>query len=41
MMMSKTGKLEYGEGDGYKAVRLPYGNGEMAMYCILLTKAHQ
>lgn len=36
MMMSKTGKLEYGEGDGYKAVRLPYGeNGEMAMYCIL------
>jgi len=22
-------------GDGYKAVRLPYGDGEMAMYCIL------
>lgn len=36
MMMSKTGKMEYGEGSGYKAVRLPYGkDGEMAMYCIL------
>lgn len=38
MMMSKEGKLEYGEGDGYKAVRLPYGDGEMAMYCILPDK---
>lgn len=35
MMMNKEGKLEYGEGNGYKAVRLPYGDGEMAMYCIL------
>lgn len=39
MMMSKTGKMEYGEGSGYKAVRLPYGkDGEMAMYCILPDK---
>lgn len=27
--------MDYGEGTGYKAVRLPYGNGSMAMYCIL------
>ncbi|HHX17782.1 MAG TPA: proteinase IV [Clostridium sp.] len=35
MMMAKEGELEYGEGDGYKAVKLPYGDGEMTMYCIL------
>jgi len=36
MMMRKLNcKLEIGEGDGYTAVRLPYGDGEMAMYCIL------
>lgn len=34
-MMSKNGKTEFGQGDGYKAVRLPYGNGKTAMYCIL------
>lgn len=34
-MMSRTGSVEYGEGDGFKAVRLPYGNGKTAMYCIL------
>ncbi len=35
MMMSRKGKVEYGQGDGYKAVRLPYGNGKIAMYCVL------
>lgn len=35
MMMSKNGEVEYGEGEDYKAVRLPYGNGKTAMYCIL------
>ncbi|MDD2497899.1 MAG: serpin family protein [Desulfitobacteriaceae bacterium] len=35
MMMSKNGKVEYGEGDGFKAVRLSYGSGKAAMYCVL------
>ena len=35
MMMKRNGKVEYGQGDGFKAVRLPYGNGKVAMYCIL------
>jgi serpin B len=35
MMMSRTGKVQYGEGDGFQAVRLPYGSGKTAMYCIL------
>jgi serine protease inhibitor len=35
MMMSRNGKVEYGQGDGFKAVRLPYGSGKMSMYCIL------
>lgn len=35
MMMSKNGTVEFGQGDGFKAVRLPYGNEKMAMYCIL------
>ncbi|TYQ16905.1 UNVERIFIED_CONTAM: serpin B [Acetivibrio alkalicellulosi] len=35
MMMKKTGSMDFVEGDGYKAVRVPYGNGEVAMYCIL------
>ncbi len=35
MMMSRNGKVEYGQGDGFKAVRLPYGSGNAAMYCIL------
>lgn len=34
-MMNRTGKVEYGQGEGYKAVRLSYGNGRMAMYCLL------
>jgi len=35
MMMSRNGKVEYGSGEDYKAVRLPYGSGKTAMYCIL------
>ena len=35
MMMSMNGTVEFGQGDGFKAVRLPYGNEKMAMYCIL------
>lgn len=35
MMMSRFGKVEYGQGEGFKAVRLPYGSGKSAMYCIL------
>lgn len=35
MMMRRNGKVEYGQGDGFKAVRLPYGSGKTAMYCIL------
>ncbi len=38
-MMSRNGKLEYGQGDGFKAVRLPYGSGKAAMYCILPAEA--
>ncbi|ADY55765.1 proteinase inhibitor I4 serpin [Syntrophobotulus glycolicus DSM 8271] len=34
-MMSRTGKVEYGEGENFQAVRLPYGGGKAAMYCIL------
>lgn len=34
-MMSRFGTVEYGQGDGFKAVRLPYGTGKAAMYCIL------
>ncbi|KAB3535518.1 serpin family protein [Alkaliphilus pronyensis] len=34
-MMSRNDSVEYGEGDGFKAVKLPYGNGKTAMYCIL------
>lgn len=39
MMMSRNGKVEYGQGDGFKAVRLPYGSGKAAMYCILPEEA--
>lgn len=35
MMMRKSGDMPYGEGNGYKAVKLPYGNKKTAMYCIL------
>lgn len=38
-MMSRNGKAEYGQGDGFKAVRLPYGSGKAAMYCILPEEA--
>lgn len=38
MMMRRNGKVEYGHGDDFKAVRLPYGNGKVAMYCILPDK---
>ncbi len=34
-MMSRIGKVEYSKGDDFKAVRLPYGNGNTSMYCIL------
>lgn len=33
--MNKRGTGEFGTGTDYKAVRLPYGEGNMAMYCIL------
>jgi len=35
MMMSRKGEVEYGSGAGYKAVKLPYGNKKISMYCIL------
>lgn len=35
MMMKRSGKAEYGQGEDYKAVRLPYGKSKMSMYCIL------
>ncbi|MCB8814585.1 serpin family protein [Desulfosporosinus sp. SRJS8] len=38
MMMSRTGKVEYGKGDDFQGVRLPYGSGKAAMYCILPEK---
>ncbi|WP_415535063.1 serpin family protein [Dehalobacter sp. 4CP] len=34
-MMSRTGKVGYGQGENFHAVRLPYGKGKAAMYCIL------
>lgn len=34
-MMTRIGKVEYGELDNTKIVRLPYGNGKIAMYSIL------
>lgn len=35
MMMSKQGTADYGEGEDYQALRLPYGNEKTAMYVIL------
>jgi len=36
MMMKRSGEVEYGEGEDYKSVRLPYGENEnTAMYVIL------
>lgn len=34
-MMSRKSDIEYGSGDDYKAIRLPYGNKKISMYCIL------
>ena len=36
-MMSQYGDVAYGQGDGYKAVRLPYGKEKVAMYLLLPT----
>lgn len=36
-MMSQFGDVAYGQGDGYKAVRLPYGKEKVAMYLLLPT----
>jgi serine protease inhibitor len=38
MMMSRKGKVEYGQGEDYQVVRLPYGKGKAAMYCVLPSK---
>ncbi|MFZ5989486.1 MAG: serpin family protein [Bacillota bacterium] len=35
MMMRRKGDMEYGKGEDFKAVRLPYGDGKISMYCIL------
>ncbi len=34
-MMKRKGEAEYGEIDGAKAIKLPYGSGKFSMYCIL------
>ncbi|HOP69282.1 MAG TPA: serpin family protein [Bacillota bacterium] len=34
-MMTRRGKAGYLEAEGYKAAKLPYGGGKMAMYCLL------
>ena len=38
MMMSRYGTVDFAQDEDYKAVRLPYGKGSMAMYCILPEK---
>lgn len=38
MMMRRSGTVLFGRTDDYKAVRLPYGKGDIAMYCILPEK---
>jgi len=35
IMMSRNGSVEYGQGNDFKAVRLPYGSGKSSMYAIL------
>ena len=36
MMMKRSGEVEYGEGENYKSVRMPYGENEnTAMYVVL------
>ena len=37
-MMIRTGNIEYGVGDNFTVVRLPYGNGKTSMYTILPNK---
>ncbi|MHB1127269.1 MAG: serpin family protein [Bacillota bacterium] len=39
MMMSRYGKVEYGQVEDFKAVRLPYGSGKISMYSILPNEA--
>ena len=39
MMMNRNDSVEYGQGDDFQVVRLPYGGGDTAMYCILPDKA--
>lgn len=34
-MMSRIGTIEYGMGDDYQVVRLPYGEGKVSMYVVL------
>lgn len=34
-LMSRQGEVDYGSIDGDKVVRLPYGKGKTAMYCVL------
>ncbi len=34
-MMSQAGKYDYSLGNDFEVVRLPYGDGKTAMYCIL------
>ncbi|PKM85490.1 MAG: proteinase IV [Firmicutes bacterium HGW-Firmicutes-11] len=36
-MMGHYGDVDYGQGDGYKAVRLPYGKEKVSMYLLLPT----
>lgn len=35
MMMSMQSDMEYASKEGYRAIKLPYGSKETAMYCIL------
>ncbi len=39
-MMHDTEFLEYGEAPAYRFVRLPYGDGSLAMHVLLPTKGH-
>lgn len=34
-MMERMDRIEYGQKEDFKAVRLPYGEGKTSMYCIL------
>ncbi|NLD49731.1 MAG: proteinase IV [Clostridiaceae bacterium] len=34
-MMRKSGKIGYGEGEDFKAVKLPYSDDKLSMYCVL------